>query len=48
MSSWAKSLVLHPGRIACGAFCAAIPVYARFCPQCGQETEYGQETGALK
>ena len=30
--------VLHPGRIACVACRAAIPVNARFCPQCDQAT----------
>lgn len=33
--------VLHPGRIACGGCCAAIPVNARFCPDCGRATGYG-------
>ena len=35
--------VLHPGRTACDACRAAIPVNARFCPDCGQATRYGKE-----
>ena len=30
--------VLHPGRVACCGCGAAIPVNARFCPECGQAT----------
>ena len=30
--------VLHPGRITCATCRAAIPVNARFCPECGQAT----------
>lgn len=35
--------VLYPGRTACGGCRAAIPVNARFCPDCGQATGYGKE-----
>ena len=36
--------VLHPGRTACGACRAAIPVNARFCPDCGHPTGYRSES----
>ena len=35
--------VLHPGRTACAACRAAIPVNARFCPDCGHPTGYRSE-----
>ena len=37
--------VLHEGRITCGGCGAAIPVNALFCPNCGQATGYGKESG---
>ena len=37
--------VLHPGRTACDACRAAIPVNARFCPDCGHPTGYQRGTG---
>ena len=36
--------VQHPGRITCKGCHAAIPVNARFCPECGQATVYGKES----
>ena len=39
--------VLHPGRIACGACRAAIPINARFCRDCGQATGYGAQSGTV-
>ena len=36
--------VLHPGRTACAACRAAIPVNARFCPDCGHPTGYRSES----
>ena len=36
--------VLHPGRTACGACRAAIPVNARFCSDCGHPTGYRSES----
>ena len=36
--------VLHPGRTACDACRAAIPVNARFCPDCGHPTGYRSES----
>lgn len=39
--------VLHPGRISCGACRAAIPVNARFCPQCGHATGYVMQSERL-
>ena len=36
--------VLYPGRTACDACGAAIPVNTRFCPDCGQATGYGRES----
>ena len=32
--------MLHPGRTACDACRATIPVNACFCPDCGQATRY--------
>ena len=36
--------VLHPGRTACDACRAAIPVNARYCPDCGHPTGYRSES----
>ena len=36
--------VLHEGRITCGGCRAAIPVNARFCPECGRVTGYGKDS----
>ena len=36
--------VLHPGRTACDTCRAAIPVNARFCPDCGHPTGYRSES----
>ena len=36
--------VLHPGRTPCNACRAAIPVNARFCPDCGHPTGYRSES----
>ena len=36
--------MLYPGRNACHGCRAAIPINARFCPECGQATAYGKES----
>lgn len=35
--------VLHPGRTTCGGCRAAIPINARFCPECGQPMGFERE-----
>ena len=40
--------VLHPGRTACDACRAAIPVNARFYSDCGRATEYVAQSGTVR
>ena len=37
--------VLYPGRAACGSCLSDIPVNARFCPRCGQQTGFENHAG---
>ena len=39
--------ILHPGRTACDACRAVIPVNARFCPDCGRATGYVADSGTV-